>query len=106
MAKLQATVRLDKDQLVRARKALGAETVTEIIEWALALAPRRLPTTPSSGSTVAWAGRTPLPTANLAVLDTSVYIENFRTGRFTLVLRGLLGARLARGINRAYPEPR
>ena len=25
-------------------------------------------------------------TANLAVLDTSVYIENFRTGRFTLTL--------------------
>ena len=41
---------------------------------------------PSSGSTVVSAGRTPLPTANLAVLDTSVYIENFRTGRFTLVL--------------------
>ena len=33
-----------------------------------------------------WAGRAPLPTANLAVLDTSVYIENFRTGRFTLPL--------------------
>jgi predicted nucleic acid-binding protein len=32
------------------------------------------------------AGRAPLPTANLAVLDTSVYIENFRTGRFTLPL--------------------
>jgi predicted nucleic acid-binding protein len=32
------------------------------------------------------AGKTPLPNANLAVLDTSVYIENFRTGRFTLVL--------------------
>ena len=27
-----------------------------------------------------------MPSANLAVLDTSVYIENFRTGRFTLVL--------------------
>lgn len=27
-----------------------------------------------------------MPTANLAVLDTSVYIENFRTGRFTLTL--------------------
>jgi predicted nucleic acid-binding protein len=27
-----------------------------------------------------------LPTANLAILDTSVYIENFRTGRFTLRL--------------------
>ena len=27
-----------------------------------------------------------MPTANLAVLDTSVYIENFRTGRFMLVL--------------------
>jgi predicted nucleic acid-binding protein len=27
-----------------------------------------------------------LPTANLVVLDTSVYIENFRTGRFTLTL--------------------
>jgi predicted nucleic acid-binding protein len=25
----------------------------------------------------------PLPTGNLAILDTSVYIENFRTGRFT-----------------------
>jgi predicted nucleic acid-binding protein len=35
---------------------------------------------------VASAGRTPLPTANLAVLDASVYIENFRTGRFTLPL--------------------
>jgi len=41
---------------------------------------------PSSGSIVVSAGRTPLPTANLAVLDTSVYIENFRTGRFTLTL--------------------
>ena len=38
MAKVQVTVRLDKDQLVRARKALGAETVTEVIERALALA--------------------------------------------------------------------
>ncbi len=28
----------------------------------------------------------PLAPANIAVLDTSVYIENFRTGRFTLVL--------------------
>jgi predicted nucleic acid-binding protein len=27
-----------------------------------------------------------LPNANLALLDTSVYIENFRTGRFTLAL--------------------
>lgn len=27
-----------------------------------------------------------MPTANLALLDTSVYIENFRTGRFTLPL--------------------
>lgn len=27
-----------------------------------------------------------MPTANLAVLDSSVYIENFRTGRFTLAL--------------------
>ncbi len=26
-----------------------------------------------------------MPTANLALLDTSVYIENFRTGRFTLI---------------------
>jgi len=41
---------------------------------------------PSSGSIVVSAGRTPLPAANLAVLDTSVYIENFRTGRFTLGL--------------------
>lgn len=32
------------------------------------------------------AGRTPLPTARLAILDTSVYIENFRTGRFTLAI--------------------
>ncbi len=38
MAKLQVTVRLDKEQLTRARKALGAETVTEAIERALALA--------------------------------------------------------------------
>jgi hypothetical protein len=38
MAKVQVTVRLDRDQLVRARKALGAETVTEVIERALALA--------------------------------------------------------------------
>ena len=27
-----------------------------------------------------------MPSVNLALLDTSVYIENFRTGRFTLVL--------------------
>ncbi len=38
MAKVQVTVRLDKDQLVRAWKALGAQTVTELIERALALA--------------------------------------------------------------------
>ncbi len=38
MAKLQVTVRLDKDQLARARKVLGAGTVTEAIERALALA--------------------------------------------------------------------
>ena len=38
MAKSQVTVRLDKAQLVRARKALGTDTVTETIERALALA--------------------------------------------------------------------
>ncbi len=38
MAKSQVTIRLDRDQLVRARKALGTETVTETIEQALALA--------------------------------------------------------------------
>lgn len=32
------------------------------------------------------AGNIPLPTGNLAVLDTSVYIEIFRTGRFTMDL--------------------
>ncbi len=41
---------------------------------------------PSSASIVVSAGRTPLRVANLALLDTSVYIENFRTGRFTLAL--------------------
>ncbi len=38
MSKSQVTVRLDRKQLVRAKKALGAETVTETIEQALALA--------------------------------------------------------------------
>lgn len=38
MSKAQVTVRLDKEQLARARKALGAETITETIERALALA--------------------------------------------------------------------
>jgi len=38
MSKSQVTVRLDKAQLARARKALGTETVTETIEQALALA--------------------------------------------------------------------
>jgi len=38
MAKSQVTVRLNKDRLARARKALGAETVTEAIERALDLA--------------------------------------------------------------------
>lgn len=38
MAKSQVTVRLDKSQLARAQRALGARTVTEAIERALALA--------------------------------------------------------------------
>ncbi len=38
MAKSQVTVRLDKGQLARARRVLGAKTVTEAIERALALA--------------------------------------------------------------------
>ena len=38
MPKSQVTVRLDKDRLARARKLLGAATVTEAIEQALALA--------------------------------------------------------------------
>jgi threonine dehydrogenase-like Zn-dependent dehydrogenase len=38
MAKAQVTVRLDKKRLARAKKLLGAETVTEAIERALALA--------------------------------------------------------------------
>jgi Arc/MetJ family transcription regulator len=38
MAKAQVTVRLDKDQLARAKKALGVETITKTIEQALALA--------------------------------------------------------------------
>jgi len=38
MPKSQVTVRLDKEQLARAKEALGAATVTEAIEQALALA--------------------------------------------------------------------
>jgi len=38
MAKVQVTVRLNKDRLARAGRALGAETVKEAIERALALA--------------------------------------------------------------------
>ncbi len=38
MPKSQVTIRLDKSQLARAQKALGAETVTETIEQALNLA--------------------------------------------------------------------
>ena len=38
MPKSQVTVRLDKDQLVRAQRLLGAKTVTEALERALALA--------------------------------------------------------------------
>ena len=38
MSKSQVTVRLDKAQLARAKKALRTETVTETIEQALALA--------------------------------------------------------------------
>jgi len=38
MSKSQVTVRLDKDQLARARKALGTRTITETIEKSLALA--------------------------------------------------------------------
>lgn len=38
MPKSQVTVRLDKSQLARAKRALGAETITEAIERALALA--------------------------------------------------------------------
>ncbi len=41
---------------------------------------------PSSASTAVLAGSSLLPTGNLAVLDTSVYIEIFRSGRFTLEL--------------------
>ncbi len=42
--------------------------------------------TASSASIAVSARRTHLRTANLAVLDTSVYVENFRAGRFTLTL--------------------
>ena len=38
MPKAQVTVRLDKERLAQAKKALRAETVTEAIEQALALA--------------------------------------------------------------------
>jgi hypothetical protein len=38
MAKTQITVRLDEAQLARARKVLGAESITATIERALALA--------------------------------------------------------------------
>jgi hypothetical protein len=38
MKKAQVTVRLDKNQLARAQRILGAETVTETIEMALDLA--------------------------------------------------------------------
>ena len=38
MPKLQVTVRLDKGKLAQAQKVLGAKTVTETIEQALALA--------------------------------------------------------------------
>ena len=38
MPKSQVTVRLDKTQLARAQRVLGAKTVTEAIEKALALA--------------------------------------------------------------------
>lgn len=38
MSKSQVTVRLDREHLAKARKALGTQTVTETIEAALALA--------------------------------------------------------------------
>lgn len=38
MSKTQVTVRLDKNQLAHAKKALGTKTATETIEQALALA--------------------------------------------------------------------
>jgi len=38
MPKSQVTVRLDRSQLARAQRVLGAKTVTEAIEVALALA--------------------------------------------------------------------
>ncbi|MEW6325292.1 MAG: hypothetical protein AB1515_07880 [Nitrospirota bacterium] len=38
MPKAQVTIRIDRGQLTRAQKALGAETVTEAIQQALALA--------------------------------------------------------------------
>lgn len=38
MSKLQVTVRLDKEWLARAKRLLGAETVSETIEQALTLA--------------------------------------------------------------------
>ena len=37
-SRLQVTVRLDKGRLTRAKRLLGAETVTETIEQALTLA--------------------------------------------------------------------
>ena len=42
MAKTQVTVRLDEAQLARAKKALRAESVTETIEQALALAAEKV----------------------------------------------------------------
>ncbi len=35
------------------------------------------------GNTAGWANPLPSKTVELAILDTSVYIKNFRTGRFT-----------------------
>jgi Arc/MetJ family transcription regulator len=48
MAKTRVTVRLDKNLLVRARKALGTDTVTETIEQALGALLRGVHARPSA----------------------------------------------------------
>jgi hypothetical protein len=87
MALIQISARLNPIQLRRAQKALGAKTTSETLQRALdfitakSVHDRTLQRYSGVGNLMLSA-----KTTKLALLDTAVYLENFRSGRFTFRL--------------------
>jgi predicted nucleic acid-binding protein len=82
MAKALTSLRLDDRLVKRAQKAVGAKSRTQIVEMSLEAVVETEKHRNLIKRYSEKRGPATLSAANLAIFDTSVYIDNLRSGRF------------------------